>query len=136
MQLAHARIVSHDVLRLAEFYRAVTGQAPVGSEEYVEFRGDSLRLAISSQAAMNLFGAGATCPASNRSVVLEFQVDDVDRERARLEPIVSEWVLQPTNQPWGTRSMLFRDPDGNLVSFFSRVRAGRGARCCGLETSS
>jgi catechol 2,3-dioxygenase-like lactoylglutathione lyase family enzyme len=134
MQLAHARIVTHDVLRLAEFYRAVTGQAPVGSEEYVEFRGEGLRLTISSQAAMNLFGAGATRPATNRSVVLEFRVDDVDRERSRLEPIVADWVLPPTNQPWGARSMLFRDPDGNLVSFFSQLCAERAGGCRGRET--
>jgi len=70
---------------LGAFYREVTGAAPVGSEEYLEFRCDGLRLAISSQRAMNLFGAAATTPAENRSLLLEFQVEDVDRERARLE---------------------------------------------------
>ncbi|HKW35048.1 MAG TPA: nuclear transport factor 2 family protein [Candidatus Acidoferrum sp.] len=28
------------------------------------------------------------------------------------------WVKPPTTQPWGTRSVYFRDPDGNLVNFF------------------
>jgi catechol 2,3-dioxygenase-like lactoylglutathione lyase family enzyme len=30
-------------------------------------------------------------------------------------------VLEPTDQPWGNRSMLFRDPDGNLVNFFAPI---------------
>ena len=50
---------------------------------------------------------------------LDFQVEDVDRERARLRELVSDFVLEPTNQPWGNRSMLFRDPDGNLINFFT-----------------
>jgi hypothetical protein len=29
-------------------------------------------------------------------------------------------VLLPTTQPWGSRSMVFRDPEGNLVNIFSR----------------
>jgi catechol 2,3-dioxygenase-like lactoylglutathione lyase family enzyme len=28
---------------------------------------------------------------------------------------------EPTTMPWGNRSLLFRDPDGNLVNFFTPV---------------
>jgi uncharacterized glyoxalase superfamily protein PhnB len=59
----------------------------------------------------------------NRSVILDFEVDDVDAERVRLAGIVVEWVLEPTTQPWGNRSTLFRDPDGNLVNLFARAPA-------------
>jgi catechol 2,3-dioxygenase-like lactoylglutathione lyase family enzyme len=38
---------------------------------------------------------------------------------AALQPLVKTWVKPPTTQPWGTRSFYFRDPDGNLVDFFS-----------------
>jgi len=31
-------------------------------------------------------------------------------------------VKPPTTQPWGTRSVYFRDPDGNLVDFFALVK--------------
>jgi hypothetical protein len=32
----------------------------------------------------------------------------------------------PRTQPWGNRSMIFRDPEGNLVNVFSRGQpAGR-----------
>ncbi|WP_331460662.1 VOC family protein [Arthrobacter sp. zg-Y750] len=29
-------------------------------------------------------------------------------------------MLEPATMPWGNRSTLFRDPDGNLVNLFSR----------------
>jgi predicted enzyme related to lactoylglutathione lyase len=68
----------------------------------------------------------ATAPAANRSVILDFEVADVDRERARIADLVGPLVLEPTNQPWGNRSMLFRDPDGNLINFFAPIdRAAR-----------
>jgi hypothetical protein len=39
----------------------------------------------------------------------------------RLSVLVEEFVLEPTDQPWGNRSLMFRDPDGNLINFFTRV---------------
>ena len=123
MKLAHARIVTNDVPRLTRFYREVTGVTPKGDDIYVEFHGGAVTLAISSQKVLERYGAGATAPASNRSVILDFEVTDVDRERKRLAGIVGEFVLEPTTQPWGNRSMLFRDPDGNLINVFAVVRA-------------
>jgi catechol 2,3-dioxygenase-like lactoylglutathione lyase family enzyme len=59
----------------------------------------------------------------NKSVVLQFRVDDVDQEYRRLQILVKVWVKSPTTQPWGTRSIYFRDPDGNLVDFFAPAKA-------------
>jgi hypothetical protein len=30
-------------------------------------------------------------------------------------------VLPPTDMPWGNRSALLRDPDGNLVNLFAPI---------------
>jgi catechol 2,3-dioxygenase-like lactoylglutathione lyase family enzyme len=119
MKLAAARIVTRDVAALARFYERVTGVIPVGSDEYVELRMAGTRLAISSENAVRLFGAASAASATNRSLILDFEVDDVDAERARLDGVVVDWVLEPTTQPWGNRSTLFRDPDGNLVNLFA-----------------
>jgi uncharacterized glyoxalase superfamily protein PhnB len=74
-------------------------------------------------------------PASNCSVILDFEVEDVDTERARLQPLVQEVVLEPTNQPWGNRSMIFRDPDGNLINFYTVLDDAR-INCNGAAKSS
>jgi uncharacterized glyoxalase superfamily protein PhnB len=68
-----------------------------------------------------LFAPGAARPADNHSVIIEFLVDDVDRVRQNLAGIVADFVNEPTTMPWGNRSLLFRDPDGNLVNFFTPV---------------
>nr|WP_294317660.1 VOC family protein [uncultured Chryseobacterium sp.] len=48
--------------------------------------------------------------------------DDVDREFERLKKdLSSDLIQEPTVMPWGNKSLLFRDPDGNLVNFFTPV---------------
>jgi catechol 2,3-dioxygenase-like lactoylglutathione lyase family enzyme len=124
MKFAHARIITEDVPGLVRFYRELTEVTPVGDERYAELRGPQLSLAISSQRMIDLHSAGAATARSNRSMILDFEVADVDREHARLQSLVDKFVLEPTTQPWGNRSMLFRDPDGNLINFFSAAARG------------
>jgi predicted enzyme related to lactoylglutathione lyase len=67
--------------------------------------------------------AAVACPGlarPPREVVLDFLVADVDAEYPRIAALGAGWVLPPTTQPWGSRSMVFHDPQGNLVSVFSR----------------
>jgi len=122
MKLTHVRVVTSDVPRLVSFYQDITGITPViGSDDYVEIRTNAGTLAICSQRSIDLYGAHSAVAEQNRSAIIEFQVDDVDIERKRLRGFVSEFALEPTTQPWGNRSMLFRDPDGNLINFFAPV---------------
>ncbi len=123
MKLRHARIVTSDVRGLARFYQDITGIQPEGSDDYLEFKTSSGAFAISSQQKMEKHGGNATTPAANLSMVLDFEVEDVDKERARISHAVKQFVLDPKDQPWGNRSMLFRDPDGNLVNFFAPRRS-------------
>jgi predicted enzyme related to lactoylglutathione lyase len=124
MKFAQARIVTQDVPGLVRFYRQLTAMTPVGDDRYTELHGPQLSLAISSQRMIELHGAGAARARSNRSMILDFEVADVDQEHARLQSLVSKFVLEPTTQPWGSRSMLFRDPDGNLINLFSTAARG------------
>ncbi|MGC9394020.1 MAG: VOC family protein [Anaerolineae bacterium] len=55
------------------------------------------------------------------SAVLEFEVEDGDEEYVRLLALNVPIVKPPTTQPWGLRSVWFRDPDGNIVNFFAAV---------------
>jgi hypothetical protein len=85
MELAYARLVTRDVPSLALFYQAVTGIAPVGSDDYVEFKTTDGALSLSSKRSVDLFNAGAAEAAANRSAIVQFEVEDVDRERVRLQ---------------------------------------------------
>jgi uncharacterized glyoxalase superfamily protein PhnB len=122
--LQSACLISADVRRLVEFYEPILNRkANWSGADYAEFPTRAGVLAIFSDAAQAKYIPGSAEPATNRSVILEFKVADVDAEYRRLQPLVKTWVKPPTTQPWGTRSLYLRDPDGNLVDFYSPVPA-------------
>ena len=82
MPFASIRIVTDDLDALVAFYEWVTGRsaerpAPV----FAQFRGSGVNLAIASSATVAMLG-DAVIPATNRSVLIEFEVADVDAEFA------------------------------------------------------
>ena len=122
--LINTCLITGNVDRLVAFYEPVLGiKAERSGPDYAEFRTGVGVLAIFSETAQQKYIPGSAMGASNRSLVLEFRVSDVDREYTRLRKLVKTWVKPPSTQPWGTRSIYFRDPDGNLVDFY--MRAGR-----------
>jgi uncharacterized glyoxalase superfamily protein PhnB len=122
VKLASVRLVTNDIDGLIAFYTNLTG-APAArlAEDFAEIRLAGPIVAISTERAVKQFNAGAATAAANRSAIIEFQVEDVDAVHARLSGGPIDWVMMPTTQPWGNRSMLLRDPDGNLINIFTRL---------------
>jgi catechol 2,3-dioxygenase-like lactoylglutathione lyase family enzyme len=121
-RLINTCLVTNDVKRLAAFYAQVLGiEAHRVDATYVDFRTNTAVLALFAAEAQEKYIPGSATAGQNHSAILEFQVTDVDQEYARLNGLVQHWVKGPTTQPWGTRSIYFRDPDGNLVDFFAPV---------------
>jgi predicted enzyme related to lactoylglutathione lyase len=131
MHLASVRLITNDIQPLVSFYEAVL-QTParVASPNFAEFPTPGGTLAIGSTRTLALFGGQAVAEAAaNQSAIIEFRVDDVDAHFARLEATIAQGLVQPpTTMPWGNRSLLFRDSDGNLVNLFSRISAQALAR--------
>ena len=122
MNFVSLRVITNDIKRLVRFYERVTGlSATWYTEDFAELPTSSCTLAIGSRRTMELFGSGAARPADNHTAIIEFRVDDVDREFNKLKGVLNEFVQEPTTQPWGNRSLLFRDPDENLINFFTPV---------------
>ncbi len=78
-------------------------------------------LAIAGTRTVPQFAPGSARPADNHSVITEFRVEDVDRVHQNLTGFITDFVNEPTTMSWGNRSLLFRDPDGNVVNFFTPV---------------
>ena len=117
--LVNTCLITANVDRLVDFYEGILQiKAQRTGKEYAEFHTGIGVLAIFSADAQEKYIPGSAEAARNMSAILEFQVADADREYARLQPLVKSWVKPPTTQPWGTRSVYFRDPDGNLVNFY------------------
>lgn len=129
MRLAATRIITDDVDRMVAFYERVTGVTAARLHPlFAEVRTDTGTLAIASSATIPLLGENAAAPRANRSVILDLLVDDVDAIYATLQGVVETFVNEPTDMPWGNRSLLFRDLDGNLVNVFTPITADAGER--------
>jgi catechol 2,3-dioxygenase-like lactoylglutathione lyase family enzyme len=119
MDLVSVRIITDNLDAMVEFYENVTGIAPDWpAPVFAELHYPSCTLALGHTSTAALFNNAAR-PAQNQTAIIEWVVDDVDAEYQRLKPIVSDWEQEPTLMPWGNRSILFRDPDGNLVNLFT-----------------
>lgn len=122
MNLVSIRLITADVAVLAEFYERVTGMSiQFSTPDFAELTTPAGTLAIGSTRTVALFGEGSARAADNHSAIIEFLVDDVDAEYVRLQGLDTEFVNAPTTLPWGNRSLLLRDPDGNLVNLFTPV---------------
>jgi predicted enzyme related to lactoylglutathione lyase len=121
MKFASTRLIAADIKALVGFYEKVTGRkaewlAPV----FAEIVTPAATLTFGSAETVALFKAGSAEPAANRTAIIEFQVDDVEAEFARLKDEV-EVVHAPKMMPWGNRAAQFRDPEGTLVGMYTPV---------------
>jgi predicted enzyme related to lactoylglutathione lyase len=122
MEFVSVRVITSDVDRLTSFWEQLTGlpaarPAPV----FAELRTPVATIAIGAPATVGMLGDAAPVPARNHTSIIELRVDDVDATRKRIADLGTEIVLEPTDMPWGNRSMILRDPDGGLVNIFTPV---------------
>ncbi|HXY12327.1 MAG TPA: VOC family protein [Thermoplasmata archaeon] len=124
------RLLANDFRKTWHFYRDRIGLIPAkghGEPPYGEFvwRGRPL-LAIYDRKLMARAVGLASRRASRKSVggaVVILEVEDVDREAARLKRQGVRLFRGPTDRPaWGLRTIHFLDPDNQLVEVFSRLR--------------
>jgi predicted enzyme related to lactoylglutathione lyase len=124
MHLLSIRIITANIERLVKFYEQVT-EIPLTqyTPDFAELTTSTATIAIGSTKTLHFFGGDDVAqPAQNRSVIIEFRVDDVEKDYERLaEYLQNNLVQKPTTMPWGNKSFLFRDPDGNLVNLFTPV---------------
>ena len=125
MRLTSTVILTDNIQQLADFYEDLLQTAPTWyRDDYAEFDTAGCTLALFTVAGHDAHVAlGEAEPAANRSMKIEFEVDAVDVTVVRLEADarVYDWVLHPPkNLPWGTRSVVLRDPDGHLVELYAQ----------------
>lgn len=124
MNLVSTRIITADVEALVKFYEKVTGLTlKQFTPDFAELQTKTATLAIGSINTLQFFGGESVAQAAkNHSTIIEFMVDNVEQEYDRLAVFLEEYIVQkPTIMPWGNNSLLFRDPDGNLVNLFTPI---------------
>jgi predicted enzyme related to lactoylglutathione lyase len=122
MNLTSLRIITADIKCLVQFYENATGlTATWYTEDFAEIIAGGSTLAIGSTRTLALFGGEIAQATHNKSIIIEFKIDDVHAEYENIKALTHDIVQLPTTMPWGNRSLLFRDPDGNLINFFTPV---------------
>jgi uncharacterized glyoxalase superfamily protein PhnB len=126
MELVQSRIVTGDVEGLAAFYAKLVGAQVVLNEYYVEVPAGAMSVGFSKRRFTEYAEDQAARSGRADDIILDFVVDDVDAEYQRIAALGVDWVMLPATQPWGSRAMIFKDPEGNLINVFSRRDAAPG----------
>lgn len=122
--LDYSIIYVRDMAAMRAFYERVMGfplERTLG-EAWIEYRIGSNILALADPgvtAAVN----DAPVPRGSASLQLAFRVapGDVDRCAQELEAQGVTIIGAPTDQPWGHRTLFFRDPDGNVLEIYADI---------------
>lgn len=121
MKFVSVRLIAQNIKDVVQFYELVTrSKADWLAPVFAEIVTPVAVIAIGSVETVALFKEGSAQPALNRSVILEFRVEDVDAEFNRLKEHI-EVVHPPKDLPWGNRTAQFRDPEGTLISLYTPV---------------
>lgn len=108
VRLSEVSFLTGDVVRLANFYRALLG---------VEGDCDDTvhQTIIAEETMLTIYDDGTPKNNQNENLCVAFTVDDVDAEYRRMQALGADVVEPPQTRPWGARNMCLRDPDGNRV---------------------
>ena len=115
-------ILVRDMAAMRRFYEEVL-RFPLSRElsaAWIEYQIGGTILALSRP---HRTAKDAPTPAGSASLQLAFkvEVDAVDRCADELMRHGVDLLEPPTNQPFGHRTLFFRDPDGNLLEVYAVI---------------
>ena len=121
-QLDYTIIFARDLARMRRFYEHVL-RFPIRQQlgdSWIAYGVGSNLLALTER---GLMFDDAPTPAGALSLQLAFRVApaDVDRCADELRERGVELLSTPRDQPWGHRTLFFRDPDGNVLEIYADI---------------
>jgi lactoylglutathione lyase len=126
-------IFVQDLPRMVAFYRDGLGIDITwdGQGPYAEFKHAGIRFSMYARAELpGLLGQAPTYPAGlNGTFELALDLprfEDVDGEYARVVQAGAQPVYAPRLEPWGMRSSMVADPEGNLIEIGSWNKGAAG----------
>lgn len=119
-------LITDDVPRLRAFYEALFGNEGEGDDTHVDLNPAGANLGIFAGREMEAMAPGSMAGAGAGNAVVGVHVEGdaaiIDTFHARLLALGVPVVKPPQTHPWGSRSVWFRDPDGNVVTLAAEDR--------------
>jgi len=123
--IALITILTDDVPRLSAFYRDVLHfEVKQDLGVYVEFHSDGVRFAVCARSVLHQASGHSSFTETHQGQAFELAFPC--REPAEVDRVYAEIVAQgaspvhaPADMPWGQRTALFADPDGNIHEIFA-----------------
>ncbi len=112
-------LITQDVATLRDFYQAVLQVEAEGDDTFAALATEGAALSVFAAQGMEELAPGCMAGSGPGGCSLEFEIEDVDREYARLCDMKIPIVMPPLTHPWGRRSLWMRDPDGNIVALYA-----------------
>lgn len=113
-------LITKDLHRLRNFYNRVFNRNVEG-DHFIKYEMNGGEFCIFTYHGMENMVPGVMDGSGYGGFTVEFEVEDVDAEYERLKSLNVPIVKPPTTQPWGRRSVWFRDPDGNIINFYKDI---------------
>ena len=123
-----------DLTKMVEFYRDVLGVEIEwdGQGPYAEFKHKGIRFSMFERKLLPEFlGQTPTYPDGlNGTFELAIELttfEQVDTEYERVVKAGAQPITSPKNTPWGQRTSVVADPDGNMIEIgsFNKGEAGK-----------
>ena len=114
-------LLTENVPVLARFYSVLLDVPFEGDETHAALKIGGIHLTFFSWEGMEQMAPGSMQGTGHGGFTLDIEVPDVDAAYGRILATGAQIVKPPQSYSWGTRSVWFRDPDGNIVNFFQRL---------------
>ena len=115
MRIGEVGLLSNDVIKLANFYKAFLG-IDNGSSDNVH------QTIFAEETILTIYNDKSVKNNNNQNICLAFTVADVDKEYNKILKLGVEIIEKPTTRPWGARNMSFYDPDRNVIYLRSFIK--------------
>lgn len=108
MRLGEVGLLTNDVVKLADFYKALL-ETDNGSDDEVH------QTIIAEETMLTIYNDGSRKNNNNHNMCIAFTVDNIEKEYKKILALGAEIIEKPTKRPWGTVNMSFYDPDRNVI---------------------
>lgn len=108
MRLGEVSLLTNDVIKLADFYKALLETDNNSSDEVHQ-------TIIAEETMLTIYNDGSIKNNNNQNMCIAFTVDDMEKEYQKVLALGAELIEKPTRRPWGAVNMSFYDPDRNVI---------------------